>query len=725
MAPRYLPTHSVHPQPSVSASSSSVSAISAVSPLRPRSSIVGFERNYGDDADRVGALASLPEGAGPKDGSTRRGIAGSNSNSSFRSKSIKAGPRIHQDGPIQVQMILHYIWYGILLIIADAAEWTKIWYWTFPLYIFSAFVVIEISRLLIFRNPHSMVPLYLSFIPYTVFHLIVVKPIWCLARYGLVSLMAINMQIGTPKLRTHVFFACFVFLAFYTSCTGILYQFQRNPEIGQTFAPGNTATTLTNNLQAVDIKWSAEITFIVSFVQEYAFNLIDRQNHVSRLSKQNADLQVQLKAIKKDIDLDLDSPITKVIKSIRNIQDKCDLDVDVMESLDYVIQLLSSNQLFMPNLNVNKDAIDSDVKNWLNAMITNHSEVAERNDKTIVAANPASAGDALMKPISSASDAQIQELLKTIGTWDFKLFDLVELTNGRPLYFMAQEIFDRLNLKTQFNLDETIIQSFLTKVEAGYRGNLYHNSTHAADVLQAVYFFLQTLGMKAMVKPEEILSSVVASIIHDLDHPGVNNAYLINSGSSLAIRYNDQSVLENHHCARAFEMMTTDPTCNILTPLPTEKFKQVRSCILSMVLATDMAGHFEYIAKFKNRLSGSGLQFEDAKDRQLLLDIAIKCGDISNATKSNDLCKKWADLIMEEFFRQGDEEKKNGYPVSMFMDRNNTVVSKCQVGFIDYIVSPLYEESGLFPALANLSKNRSIGKGIQQELELQKVAVHP
>ncbi|KAJ3212962.1 High affinity cAMP-specific 3',5'-cyclic phosphodiesterase 7A [Dinochytrium kinnereticum] len=515
----------------------------------------------------------------------------------------------------------------------------------------------------------------------------------------------------------------------------MLYHFQIVSAFGQSFAPANTSNAQ-NNGQAVDIKWSAEVTFIVSvlllsislfllqqFVQEYAFNLIDRQNHVTRLSKQNADLQTQLKAMKKDIDLDLDSPITKVIKAIRNIQDKCDLDVDVMESLDYVIQLLSSNQLFMPNLNVNKDAIDSDVKNWLNAMITNHSEVGTQNDKGAISTVPSNAVDAISKPVSNVSDAQIQQLLKSIDTWDFKLFDLVELTN----------VFERLNLKTQFNLDEGIIQTFLTKIEAGYRPNLYHNSTHAADVLQAVFFFLSTLGMKAMIKPEVVmLRSVVASIIHDLDHPGVNNAYLINSGSSLSIRYNDQSVLENHHCARAFEMMTTDPTCNVLSSLSTDKYKQVRSCILSMVLATDMAGHFEYIAKFKNRLSGSGLQYEDAKDRQLLLDIAIKCGDISNATKSNELCKKWADLIMEEFFRQGDEEKKSGYPVSMFMDRNNTVVSKCQVGFIDYIVSPLYEvwdsfvteEQQSFSALQNLSKNREYWKR-QQELELQKIAVHP
>lgn len=51
------------------------------------------------------------------------------------------------------------------------------------------------------------------------------------------------------------------------------------------------------------------------------------------------------------------------------------------------------------------------------------------------------------------------------------------------------------------------------------------------------------------------------------------------------------------------------------------------------------------------------------------------------------------------------------------MDRETTVISKCQIGFIDYIVYPLYEvwdsymnESGIFPALANLKANKEYWK---------------
>jgi len=45
---------------------------------------------------------------------------------------------------------------------------------------------------------------------------------------------------------------------------------------------------------------------------------------------------------------------------------------------------------------------------------------------------------------------------------------------------------------------------------------------------------------------------------------------------------------------------------------------------------------------------------------------------------------------MEEFYDQGDSEKAAGLPVSKFFDREAPNVPRCQVGFINFIVMPLY-----------------------------------
>ena len=56
----------------------------------------------------------------------------------------------------------------------------------------------------------------------------------------------------------------------------------------------------------------------------------------------------------------------------------------------------------------------------------------------------------------------------------------------------------------------------------------------------------------------EGLSLLLAAAIHDFDHPGFTNSFLIATGDPLAILYNDRSVLENHHVASAWKLMMSD-----------------------------------------------------------------------------------------------------------------------------------------------------------------------
>lgn len=51
--------------------------------------------------------------------------------------------------------------------------------------------------------------------------------------------------------------------------------------------------------------------------------------------------------------------------------------------------------------------------------------------------------------------------------------------------------------------------------------------------------------------------------------------YQINARTELAVRYNDISPLENHHCAVAFQILSL-PECNIFANMDLEAFKQIR-----------------------------------------------------------------------------------------------------------------------------------------------------
>jgi hypothetical protein len=64
----------------------------------------------------------------------------------------------------------------------------------------------------------------------------------------------------------------------------------------------------------------------------------------------------------------------------------------------------------------------------------------------------------------------------------------------------------------------------------------------------------------------------------------------VNTHDEMALLYNDQSVLENHHVAQTFLLMR-DESLNILGHYQPQDYRKIREIIIKMVLATDMANH--------------------------------------------------------------------------------------------------------------------------------------
>ena len=120
----------------------------------------------------------------------------------------------------------------------------------------------------------------------------------------------------------------------------------------------------------------------------------------------------------------------------------------------------------------------------------------------------------------------------------------------------------------------------------------YHSRTHAADVLQALHVFLGIGGFADLLQLNSIehLGALIAAMAHDVDHPGLSNGFLVNSVDEMALLYNDQSVLENHHVAQTF-LLLRDNDLNILKNFNWSDYRKIREIIIKMVLSTDMANH--------------------------------------------------------------------------------------------------------------------------------------
>eukprot|EP00997_Jenningsia_sp_PLL12_P006175 NODE_271_length_1992_cov_140.868760_g226_i0.p2 GENE.NODE_271_length_1992_cov_140.868760_g226_i0~~NODE_271_length_1992_cov_140.868760_g226_i0.p2 ORF type:complete len:304 (+),score=93.63 NODE_271_length_1992_cov_140.868760_g226_i0:869-1780(+) len=260
------------------------------------------------------------------------------------------------------------------------------------------------------------------------------------------------------------------------------------------------------------------------------------------------------------------------------------------------------------------------------------------------------------------------------------------------LFYTAYALFMRWDFMRKFNIDEQVAINFFSSVENGYHPNPYHNSMHGADVLHVMHFILQSGGLKdtAQLNDEDCLACLIAGMIHDFDHPGLNNNYHVKVQSYLATLYNDRSILENHHCAEVFDLMK-NPHYNILASLPETKVRDMRETIIEMVLSTDMGLHAKIFGTWKRRIGQDHDLHKRKDDQRLALSMAIKMSDISNCGRPEFLYLKWGAKLNEEFFLQGDNERNRGDPMSPFMDRFQPSVAKSQIAFMNYIVIPMFE----------------------------------
>ncbi|XP_053501282.1 cAMP-specific 3',5'-cyclic phosphodiesterase 4D isoform X1 [Ictalurus furcatus] len=299
--------------------------------------------------------------------------------------------------------------------------------------------------------------------------------------------------------------------------------------------------------------------------------------------------------------------------------------------------------------------------------------------------------------VKTDTEDSLAKELEDVNKWGLNVFRVTEFSGNRPLTVMMNTIFQERDLLKTFKIPLDTFITYLMTLEDHYHADVaYHNNIHAADVTQSTHVLLSTPALEAVFTDLEILAAIFASAIHDVDHPGVSNQFLINTNSELALMYNDSSVLENHHLAVGFKLLQEE-NCDIFQNLTKKQRQSLRKMVIDIVLATDMSKHMNLLADLKTmvetkKVTSSGvLLLDNYSDRIQVLQNMVHCADLSNPTKPLQLYRQWTDRIMEEFFSQGDRERERGMEISPMCDKHNASVEKSQVGFIDYIVHPLWE----------------------------------
>ncbi|XP_077422221.1 cGMP-inhibited 3',5'-cyclic phosphodiesterase 3A-like isoform X3 [Vanacampus margaritifer] len=342
----------------------------------------------------------------------------------------------------------------------------------------------------------------------------------------------------------------------------------------------------------------------------------------------------------------------------------------------------------------------------------------------------------------------LEPLMSQLNKWNFPIFSLVERTHGKTGCILSQvsyRLFEDAGLFETFKIPVAEFMNYFHALENGYRDIPYHNRIHATDVLHAVWYLttqpvpsLPTLltengihndpangitpgataflsskmhslleercgSLSGLIPGLELMALYVAAAMHDYDHPGRTNAFLVATSAPQALLYNDRSVLENHHAAAAWNLFMSRPEYNFLVNLEHVEFKRFRFLVIEAILATDLKKHFDFLAEFNAKMGDegmSGIDWTNENDRLLVCQMCIKLADVNGPLKCKELHLQWTEGIVNEFYEQGDEEASLGLPISPFMDRSAPQLAKLQESFITHIVGPLcssYDSAALMP----------------------------
>ena len=251
--------------------------------------------------------------------------------------------------------------------------------------------------------------------------------------------------------------------------------------------------------------------------------------------------------------------------------------------------------------------------------------------------------DKLLKNLESHHDDEYY--LNLFNKWDFNAFHF----NLDELLKMSHILLNSYSINAPSH--SQTLNSFLFFVRDNYRiGNPFHNFRHAIDVLQATNFILNILTRDSNFKlsKSDSFSLLLASLGHDIGHPGITNAFLINTKSPLATYFDNHSILENFHRLQFKKILIPflNQSKDVFPVDGDTHLKHTLSIVDNAILATDMAKHDDYVKEIHNLES-------DFDNFELLSCILIKCADISNVCRPLNPSCKWGLSLGEEFKQIG------------------------------------------------------------------------
>ena len=290
-----------------------------------------------------------------------------------------------------------------------------------------------------------------------------------------------------------------------------------------------------------------------------------------------------------------------------------------------------------------------------------------------------------------------QNTIEQLYMWDFD-FDFYKYKSKSDLILMAYNMFDDLfynsnaDIKTNFvdKIDKLKLHSFICHVSIYYYDtNSYHNFSHAVSVIHFLYMMIKTMNISTQIDEINLFALMISALIHDIDHPGHTNLFEINSETKLAKKYNNKSILENHHCEFGLNLINL-PKIKLLNNLSHNEQIIFKEIITKSIMSTDMFYHNKLVDKLKQKNIS---QTNKEINKQILLcQGLLHLSDLCNSFKPFDTLFNCINLLQQEHINQIKKEKENNIFQSIHLVKQNDNLFNSEINFEKNIVLPLCEE---------------------------------
>jgi hypothetical protein len=294
-----------------------------------------------------------------------------------------------------------------------------------------------------------------------------------------------------------------------------------------------------------------------------------------------------------------------------------------------------------------------------------------------------------------------KSLMKQIGVeWSLSLSELVNtLHSNRATDLSALRLVARATLspiaRDVLNISSDVANSFAKALDELYLDVPYHNSEHVAQVCHHANVLVELAGVRRYFTRTDQVALSVAALCHDVSHFGRTNAFLVETKHELALRYNDTAVLENFHAAMTFQLIKSSAATDVTAGLSRREERRFRSRVIQLILATDSSTHFQLVAELRMRLMSKSL-FEDPQmeetDRRVVLSSILRAADLGHHAMPLEEHTVWVERLAEEYAQQGDDERALGLAISPMCDRKSQDIPSMQIGFMNLVVMPLFDE---------------------------------